>query len=628
MIIPEDDKTYLKKWLINILDKSSDSDADILADYIITLLEKDLDKDDLIYYMINELDAFINNSDKFVKDLFPSIENLEYLSYKEVKSSNTNEEIKSSEVKYSDDEADYDDTNSRHRIRPIYDDDTSNDNKNKTIKKRVYETSTPITFIDRNKLNKYNKRSRGQWEDRYIDHQPNYPPYFHNQPRAPPGPNYNNVYEPTFPHFSEIPQWYPPFPGFPPDMYNPPVLGPLPNHSPSAGPLPPPLLTPIPNDQLNYPIHFGSNYNPPPDFHWNNQRMGQFEGNRHYQQPISDGIQMTPSMGYLKPPPPNGSPPKSLNEINESIDTTKLNKSITKPYNKYNKFKKYQYVNNTSDPSQANGDIPTDNSTDSNINGNRNQVISPIWKKKGWNQYSLAKHKQSNSYDVNESSTSKVVDIEQNVSSPAIHAVDNLIEMNNNDIIGTADNNNSNNIVNDNTGSHTSNDSINCSIYQHVSTTTKKPTYPQIQQSKQIKEENLIVQQKYEGLKVLRYKQDEIRRKKENLLLEQINKIHDMIKELEKSKDSTEKQTLLNNFETKLIDLQSQLQDLKEQKTKESSIQKGSSDTKSSGRGFAYRGNGRFGRGMGRFSGRNNKYVANKTITSNTNISPSAEPSP
>eukprot|EP01035_Chromulina_nebulosa_P019885 gene19885-25840_t len=530
-----------------------------------------------------------------ISDLAPAVE-LDYLSNNhaaQAKGSNNNNEIKSSEVKDSDDEADNDDeTNSRHRSRPDYDEDTSNDIKNKTINKRVYETSTPINSIDRNKINNYNKRSRGQWEDRYINHQPNYPSFFHNQPRAPLRPNYNNVYEPTYPHFSEIPQWYPPFTGFPPDMYIPPVLGPMPIHSPLAGPLPPPIIPPIPNDTLNYPAHYGSNHPPPTDFHWNNHRMGQFEGNRHYQHPNPDAVQMTPSMGYLKPQPPRGSPPeKGINEVNESIDTTKPIHSITKPYHKFNKFKKYQYVNNVTDLLQVDVDKQADNSTDSNINNNRNQIKSPIWKKKGWNQYSLAKHKQSNS-DVNESSTSKV---EQKLISTEIDAVDSLINLNDNNIDHTADDNNDG-VLNDNNIGNSPNDSISSNINQSVSTTTKKPSYSQIVQSKQVKEENLIVQQKYEGLKLLRYKQDEIRRKKENLILEQTNKIHEMIKELEKSKESTEKQKLLNNFETKLIDLQSQLQDLKEQKTKESSNQNVSLDNKSSGRGFAYRGAGRFSR--------------------------------
>lgn len=74
MILDDQSKAQLKEWLCSYLSQSNSSDFDVLADYVLTLLERDMETSDLKAYMIGELDTFIADSNEFVGSLFKAIQ--------------------------------------------------------------------------------------------------------------------------------------------------------------------------------------------------------------------------------------------------------------------------------------------------------------------------------------------------------------------------------------------------------------------------------------------------------------------------------------------------------------------------------------------------------------------------
>ena len=77
MHLAADNKDQLKEWLLRRLHKTgSRSDADVLADYCLALLERDLDITEHHKYMIGELETFIDDSKEFTAALFRAIQGL------------------------------------------------------------------------------------------------------------------------------------------------------------------------------------------------------------------------------------------------------------------------------------------------------------------------------------------------------------------------------------------------------------------------------------------------------------------------------------------------------------------------------------------------------------------------
>jgi hypothetical protein len=71
MYLSEDKKSSLKDWLISKLATLGVStDADVLADYTLALLDRDLDVDAHKKYVVSELEMFIDSSSEFTNDLF------------------------------------------------------------------------------------------------------------------------------------------------------------------------------------------------------------------------------------------------------------------------------------------------------------------------------------------------------------------------------------------------------------------------------------------------------------------------------------------------------------------------------------------------------------------------------
>lgn len=75
-IVPIDSisRQKLKEYLLRQLQRvGSSSDSDVLADYILALLEKELDIDEHEKYVSGELETFIEDSKEFTSALFRAI---------------------------------------------------------------------------------------------------------------------------------------------------------------------------------------------------------------------------------------------------------------------------------------------------------------------------------------------------------------------------------------------------------------------------------------------------------------------------------------------------------------------------------------------------------------------------
>ena len=80
MFIDEADATELKTWIVKKLEKISDADSDVLADYVLALIRAESPEPELRATAIESLEDFLgNNTNGFVNDVFLAIHTKSYL---------------------------------------------------------------------------------------------------------------------------------------------------------------------------------------------------------------------------------------------------------------------------------------------------------------------------------------------------------------------------------------------------------------------------------------------------------------------------------------------------------------------------------------------------------------------
>ncbi|OMJ16766.1 putative RNA-binding protein [Smittium culicis] len=159
-LFDEEDSADLKKHLLSILEKICDADPNILAEYVMVLLQHDKTKDEIYKICINDLRDFLGDkTENFVGDLFDS---LKYKSYSKIsnryQSSPKNEPQKrkydrysSKSPRYERSKRDYSQTGNRDRksiYENSYDDYDNRRNKKKNSYKNEYNSKNDSRSTD------------------------------------------------------------------------------------------------------------------------------------------------------------------------------------------------------------------------------------------------------------------------------------------------------------------------------------------------------------------------------------------------------------------------------------------------------------------------------------------------
>lgn len=83
MHFSDSEKESLRLWLIDYLvqlgDSSTIDDAEVLTDYALALLERDMEIENHKNYIIRELEAFVTDSKALVSQLFAVIKGLFFI---------------------------------------------------------------------------------------------------------------------------------------------------------------------------------------------------------------------------------------------------------------------------------------------------------------------------------------------------------------------------------------------------------------------------------------------------------------------------------------------------------------------------------------------------------------------
>lgn len=158
----------LKIWLLNSLKKISDADTESLAEYIIALLRKEKTIDELMKICQDQLEVFLtSDTNKFIKELFHTIEHKNYLD------TESGIESKSNKKRYEDfpkieNSPDEDERDFKRTVRQP--DDHRKDYHHSSYSRKDHHSSSRNNKSRSNYDDKYSRYSKSKNDSRNVEY--------------------------------------------------------------------------------------------------------------------------------------------------------------------------------------------------------------------------------------------------------------------------------------------------------------------------------------------------------------------------------------------------------------------------------------------------------------------------